>query len=189
VEHTIKTFLRILDPADNSTGGGSASAIAGGMAAALAAMVARLSVGKSGLETADYYQPIIDEAETLAQRLLQGARRDSESFDAVMAAFRMPKASETERAARQMAVSEAMLRATDIPLANAEGCRRVVELCGKLKNRSNPNARSDLECAFHLARAGLSGCLDNVAINLPGIKDANQVQRIQSQVEQLRRMD
>lgn len=178
-----------MDPADNSTGGGSASAIAGGMAAALAAMVARLSMGKPGLEPDDYYRPIIDEAEALSQRLLQGACRDSESFDAVMAAYRMPKASEPERAARQRAVSEAMLRATEIPLANAEGCRRVVELCERLKDRSNPNARSDLECAFHLARAGLGGCLDNVAINLPNVKDANQVQRIQSHAEHLGRLE
>ena len=159
------------------------------MAAALAAMVARLSVGKPGLEPADYYQPIIDEAEGLSRRLLEGARRDSESFDAVMAAFRLPRTSEKEREARHAAVSEAMLQATRIPLQNAEGCRRAIELCRTLAGRSNPNARSDLECALYLARAGLEGCLANVAINLPSIKDANQVHRIQSQAEQLKRLD
>ena len=189
VEPTINTFLRILDPADNSTGGGSASAVAGGMAAALAAMVARLSMGKPGMEPDAFYRPIIDEAEDLSRRLLQGARRDSESFDAVMAAFRLPKTSEKERAARQEAVAEAMLQATRIPLENAESCRRVIERCRTLTGRSNPNAQSDLECALYLARAGLDGCLSNVAINLPKIKDANQVQRIQSQAERLKRLD
>jgi methenyltetrahydrofolate cyclohydrolase len=189
VEQTIKTILRILDPADNSTGGGSASAVAGAMAAALAAMVGRLSIGKPGMEPEDYYRPIITEAEELSGRLLQGARRDSESFDAVMAAYRMPKASDPEQEARQKAISEAILQATEIPLANAEDCRRVVELCHQLWDRSNPNARSDLECAFHLACAGLKGCLDNVAINLPNIKEPNQVQRILSHAEHLRRLE
>jgi formiminotetrahydrofolate cyclodeaminase len=189
VEQTLNTILRILDPADNSTGGGSASAVAGAMAAALAAMVGRLTIGKPGMESEDYYRPIIAEAEELSLRLLQGARLDSESFDAVMAAYRMPKISEPERTARQRAVSEAILQATNIPLANAEDCRRVFELCNQLWDRSNPKARSDLECAFHLARAGLSGCLDNVAINLPNIKDESQIQRIQSRAEHLRRLE
>jgi len=187
MEQSLHTILRILDPADNSTGGGSASAVAGAMAAALAAMVGRLSIGKPGMEPEDYYRPIIAEGEELSGRLLQGARRDSESFDDVMAAYRMPKTSDQERTARQKAVSEAILQATEIPLANAVDCRRVLELCNRLWDRSNLNARSDLQCAFHLARAGISGCLDNVAINLPGLKDENQIQRIQLRVEELRR--
>jgi methenyltetrahydrofolate cyclohydrolase len=189
MEDNIKSFLRVLDPTDNSTGGGTASAIAGAMAASLAAMVARLSIEKPGMESVHYYQAIIDEAEILSRRLFQGARQDSESFDAVMVALRMPKSSEDEQAARQTSIAKVILHATEVPLSNAEGCRRVIELSKKLKGRSNPNAGSDLECAFFLAQAGLNGCLANVAINLPKIKHANQVQRIKSQAEQIRRMD
>lgn len=189
MEADLKAFLRVLDPSDNSTGGGTASAVAGAMAAALAAMVARLSVGKPGLEPAAYYQPIMEEAESLSRRLFQGGREDSESFDAVRAALQMPKASEPEQAARRAALAAAMLRATEVPLANAAGCRRVIELSRMLRGRSNPNAASDLECALFLARAGLDGCLANVAINLPGLKDAGHVNRITSQAEELGRPD
>lgn len=189
MEDNIKSFIRVLDPADNSTGGGTASAIAGAMAAALSAMVARLSIGKSGLESTHYYQAIIDEAEILSRRLFEGARQDSESFDAVMVALQMPKNSEDERAARQMTIAKVMLHATEVPLSNAESCRRVIELCKGLKGRSNPNAGSDLECAFFLAKAGLNGCLANVAINLPKIKNTNQAHQIKSQAEKIGLMD
>lgn len=189
MEANLKSFLRVLDPSDNSTGGGTASAIAGAMAAALAAMVARLSIGKPGLEPAPYYQPILDEAESLSRSLFQGAREDSESFDAVRAALQMPKGSEPERGARQAAIAAAMLRATEVPLSNARGCRRAIELSRMLSGRSNPNAASDLECAFFLAQAGLDGCLANVSINLPSIKDADHVRRIKSQAEELARTD
>jgi formiminotetrahydrofolate cyclodeaminase len=185
MEANIKSFLRVLDPSDNSTGGGTASAVAGAMAAALTAMVARLSVGKPGLEPEPYYQAIGAEAESLSRSLFQGGREDSEAFDAVRAALRLPKASDRDRAARQAALAAAMLRAAEVPLSNARGCRRVVELSRMLKERSNPNAASDLECALLLALAGLDGCLANVAINLPSLKDADQVNRIKSQAEEL----
>jgi formiminotetrahydrofolate cyclodeaminase len=189
MEANLKSFLRVLDPSDNSTGGGTASAVAGAMAAALAAMVARLSAGKPGLDPAADYQPIIEEAEALSRRLFDGAREDSESFDGVRAALKMPKGSEAEQAVRRAALAAAMGRATEVPLENARGCRRALELCRRLEGRSNPNAASDLKSALLLAEAGLKGCLANVDINLPGLKDAAEAERIQSQAAALARLD
>jgi formiminotetrahydrofolate cyclodeaminase len=82
-------------------------------------------------------------------------------------------------------MAAAILHATDVPLANAEGCGRVLALCRKLQGRSNPNAASDLESAGHLALAGLKGCLANVAINLPGVKDPAQAARIRARADAL----
>lgn len=165
------TFRRVLDPADTSTGGGSAAAIAGGMAAALVAMVARLSLNGAGGEPDAYTATIIEEGAALSQALLAGADEDAASFAAVMAAFRLPKASDAEKATRTAAIRAALAHATRVPLRNAELCADVLALVGRLEGRANPRALSDLQSAGHLARAGVLGCLANVDINLPGVKD------------------
>lgn len=164
-------FLRVLDPTDNSTGGGSASAIAGGMAAALAAMVARLSVNGAGSEPDDYYLPIAQAGVNLMHALMAGADEDAQAFNAVMAGYRLPKTTDAEKAARTAAIQAAMAHATRVPLRNAELCTEVLALVARLTGRSNPRALSDLQSAGYLARAGLLGCLANVDINLPGVKD------------------
>jgi formiminotetrahydrofolate cyclodeaminase len=185
----IAAFQKVLDPNDNSTGGGTASAVAGAMAAALVAMVARLSIGRKGSKEASFYQTLISEAERLSTELFTGGRRDAEAFAAVMASFKMPKQTEEQMSARQRGVDEAMLTATRVPLVNAENCRNVLLLKQKLEGHMNPNAASDLECAGHLAKAGLLGCLANVKINLPGLKDESQAAKIAKQVEDLSAME
>lgn len=167
----VETFLRVLDPADNSTGGGAASAIAGAMAAALVAMVAHLSIGKERMEAEVFYRELATEAETLLVKLFNGGREDVQAFGAVREAYSLPKHTDEQRAERRQAIEQAMLQAARVPLANGERCQRVLELCEQLHGRSNPNAASDLKCAIYLARAGLLGCVANVEINLPFIKD------------------
>ena len=171
MDENVEAFLRLLDPADNSTGGGTASSVAGAMAAALVAMVARLSIGKEGLEAKSFYRELSAEAEALSGELLDGGREDSDAFMAVLSAYKLAKDTDEEKSARREAIQRAVLQAAHVPLANMERCWRVLELAMQLRGRSNPNAASDLECALHLARAGLLGCADNVEINLPAIKD------------------
>jgi formiminotetrahydrofolate cyclodeaminase len=171
MDESIEAFLRVLDPADNSTGGGTASAVAGAMAAALVAMVARLSIDKDGLEPEAFYRKLGPEAEALSAELLDGGREDSDAFAAVLVAYRLPKHTDEQKTLRRQAIQRATVKAARVPLANMELCWRVLELAMQLRGRSNPNAASDVECALHLARAGLLGCADNVEINLPAIKD------------------
>lgn len=180
------TFLRVLDPADNSTGGGSASALAGGMAAALAAMVARLSLGTNSPEPEAYYREIAEAGAKLVGALIAGADEDARSFDAVMAAYRLPKGSDAEKQARSVAIKAAMIDATRVPLQNAERCAAVLELVVRLEGRSNPRALSDLQSAGYLARAGLQGCLANVEINLPGVKDPVTAEEIRGAARRLK---
>lgn len=179
------TFLRVLDPADASTGGGSASALAGGMAASLAAMVARLSGRAAGGEPDAVYAAIAAEGAALSQALIAGADEDTVSFAAVMAAYRLPKATEAERAKRSAAIRAAMTHATRVPLRNAVLCAEVLALVARLEGRSNLRALSDLQAAGHLARAGLLGCLANVEINLPGVKDEAAAAEIREAARQL----
>ncbi len=171
MNENVEAFLRVLDPTDSSTGGGTASAVAGAMAAALVVMVARLSIGKDGLHTEAFYRELGAEAQVLSDELLHGGREDSEAFAAVCAAYRLAKHTDEERTVRRQAIQRATIEAARVPVANMERCWRVLELAMQLRGRSNPNAASDLECALHLARAGLLGCADNVEINLPAIRD------------------
>jgi len=183
---TVTAFLQVLDPGNNSTGGGTASALAGAMAAALAAMVARLSVGK-GLGASDtVYRELSATGETLSAELAAGAARDADAFAAVTAAYRLPRETPEQKAERAQAVQAAMINAARVPLDNAGMCVQTLELAGTLEGRSNPDALSDLQCACYLARAGLDGCLANVAINLPAIKDPAVVSAIKEQVRVLR---
>jgi formiminotetrahydrofolate cyclodeaminase len=173
----METFEKILDPDDTSAGGGSASALAGAMAAALLAMAARLSKPSPDGGLADY-GALVERGKALSARLREGADEDRRAFQAVVDAYRLPKGSEAERAARQRAVQEAWAFAAETPLANARVCLAALELGLEFEARLNPNVASDWSCGLRLARAGALGCLDNVAINLPNLKDAGLAKRL-----------
>jgi formiminotetrahydrofolate cyclodeaminase len=185
-DEDIAAFLKVVDPEDDQTGGGTAAAVAGAMAAGLAGMVARLSVGKDGMEPDPYYHEIDAEAQVLTGALLRGGREDSEAFGAVMRAFTLPKCTDAEVAARSAAIQEGMVGAAKVPLQNAERCASVIDLVSRLRGRSNRNAASDLEVAGALARTALVGCLANVAINVESIKDENTAHALTTRAAELR---
>jgi len=166
----IVAFLKVLDPEDDSTGGGAASAVAGAMAAGLAGMVARVSKGKPDMEADAFYEEIDERAQHLTRELLTGAVDDSMAFEAVMEGFRMPKDTDEQKAARSAAIQDGLGRATDVPLANAERCTEVLKLVKRLAPKHNLNAASDLDVGRRLALAALEGCVDNVEINLGSLK-------------------
>lgn len=182
----LAALLKVLDPTDNATGGGTASAVAGAMAAALVGMVARLSLGKKGMQPDDFYSKIDSEAQKLTEQLLNGSNSDSIAFEQVQTAFKLPKETDEQKAKRKSAIAEAMLQATRVPLENAKACRLVLDLRQELEKCFNANAASDLDCAAHLAKAGLLGCLANVAINLVSIKDEKMVQNLKNETAWLR---
>jgi len=183
MQENINAFLRVLDASDNSTGGGTASSVAGAMAAGLAAMVARLSMGKKDLEPTQHYQTIAEEAEMLSHELFKGGHEDAAAFDRVSTAYKMPKDTAEAKTVRSQTIQSAMLHAAEVPLSNAGRCKRVLELCNSLKNSFNTNAASDLDCGIHLATAALKGCAANVRINLPYIKDENTRKDIEVRLE------
>jgi len=180
MERNIKAFERVLDSSDNTTGGGTASCIAGAMAAGLIGMVARLSMGKAELMPTEHYEGIAERAEQLAGELFDGGRIDSEAFAVVSTAFKMPKQTADQKEARSKAIQEGMAHCAEVPLANASRCREVLHLASRLAEQYNTNAASDLQCGQYLASAALKGCAANVRINLPSIKDKAMAQRIEA---------
>ncbi len=183
MDKNLKAFLKVIDSQDNTTGGGSASSIAGAMAAGLVGMVARLSMGKKDLAPSDHYEAIALKAENLSGELFAGGSKDSDAFAVVSNSFGLPKGTDEEKTTRSKAINEGMILCAEVPLENAVMCREVIKLCAQLQKKYNTNASSDLKCAQLLAEAGLKGCGVNVRINLPYLKDEGKVSDLESRLE------
>lgn len=165
---SVQELLERLGSNDPVPGGGSASALAAAMGAALVAMVAELTIGRPDYaqheETVRHLR--FDALERRAE-LISLAQEDATAYDAVVRARRMPKDSEEEKAARSVALGKAMVDAARAPLRAAVVAREVLDLAQRIASIGNRNAVSDAGVAALLAAAGLRGALLNVQINLP----------------------
>jgi formiminotetrahydrofolate cyclodeaminase len=149
-------------------GGGSAAALAGAMGAALVSMVAELSLGRGASEEEEARIRELGHAGRSQQAaLLDLSEEDSAAYAAVVAARRLPRESDEERAARTTALNAAMHAAADVPLRTAAAAAEVLELAERMAPIGNRNAVSDVGVAAVLAVAGVRGALLNVRINLP----------------------
>lgn len=149
-------------------GGGSASAIAGAMGAALVAMVVELSIGRP--DAAGHAQELAEIGEAAQRRreaLLELAAEDAAAYQAVVDARRLPKDTDQERRTRGLAMTASMRDAAEAPLRAARGALEVLELAARVAPIGNPNAASDAGVAAQLASAAVRGCALNVRINLP----------------------
>lgn len=182
----MEIFLNVLDPEDTSTGGGSASAIAGAMAGALIAMVSNLSHSIPNGSNKVFYDHIYNKAKQVSQQLIEGSKQDTQAFQSVRKSYQLTRQTEEEKITRQQAIQAAWLEATQVPLKNAKLCMRVYELATELAGKINPQVISDFRCAILLAHAGLLGCLENVTINLPMLKDKSVIAQITQQTGDLR---
>lgn len=152
---------------DPTPGGGSAAALSGALGAALAAMVCAMPRSRGGTpEERARLDAALEKARAAGTRLRALVDEDTTAFDAVMAAFRMPKGTDDEKAARKRAIASASARATEVPLWTAESCLEVMEAAAEAAACGNPNAASDSRTAAATALAGLLGALENVRINV-----------------------
>lgn len=165
-------FIEELASDSPAPGGGSVSALAGSLGAALASMVANLTVGKEKFkEHEKEIQLSLDTATRLKNKLKGLVDEDTEAFNRVMAAFKMPKAKDEEKKARSKAIQEAMQHAAKIPMEVAEACLEILVITELLVKKGNPNALSDGGVGALMAAAGVQGAVFNVRINLGSIKD------------------
>ena len=172
VDMTIRGFVDELSTDSPAPGGGSVAALCGALGAALAAMVANLTIGKKGFEKArEEMDRIAAEGQRIKDAFLADIDRDTDAFNAVMAAARLPQKSEEEKAARARAMEEANRGAIEVPLGVLERCDAVLDLAEAVAERGNPNSASDAAVAALCAGACAEGAYDNVLINLPGVAD------------------
>jgi glutamate formiminotransferase/formiminotetrahydrofolate cyclodeaminase len=153
-------------------GGGSVAAHAGALAAALAQMVAGLTVGKKKYAAVDAeMRGVALRAAALGNTLSALVARDAEAYAAVAAAYKLPQEPEAAAAVRHEAVTAALLRAAAVPLETARACAAVAELAIVVAARGNTNAASDAGIAALLADAGCKGAAFNVRINVAALED------------------
>jgi formiminotetrahydrofolate cyclodeaminase len=183
VEKTVSQILDAFASSDPTPGGGSASALAGAMGASLLLMVARMPKTRT---SPDADRAALDAAATVlgptAAELRRLVDRDTAAYDEVVAAYRLPKASDSEKAARRDAIQRAMRSAIEAPLAVMRACRAGLEAAAVVERHGNPNAASDVTVAKELLGAGLKGARANVEINLPSVNDAEYVERVRSEI-------
>lgn len=165
-------YTRKLSTADPTPGGGSASAAVGAYAAGLVCMVASLTAeSPKHQDVAARAEAIGKKARALMEALLRSVDEDVTAFDEVSAAYRLPKSSDAEKAARTDAIQRALLAATEPPMrvidASVEACR----LAAELVDFGNRNAISDVGCAALFAGAAAQGASLNVGINTKSLKD------------------
>jgi len=181
VNMTLRGFADELSMDSPAPGGGSVAALCGALSAALAAMVANLTVGKKGYEAV--HNDMVATAvrgQALKDQLLDAVDRDTRAFNKVMEAFRLPKTTPEQAAEKDRAVEDANKEATLVPL---EVLEKAVEAAGLARTAAaggNRNSVSDAGVAGLAAEAAGEGAYYNVLINLAGIKDrkfSEQVRR------------
>jgi glutamate formiminotransferase/formiminotetrahydrofolate cyclodeaminase len=187
---TLQPFLDALASEEPAPGGGSAAAAAGAMAAALGRMVAQLARARA-LKTQGVAPPVWAEAEAelhaLERELARAVDEDSESFLAIRAARRLPKATAGEQQVRAAAIAASTVLAAEVPLGVAARCLRVRERLLAFQAQVPAAMASDVSTALALALAGWQGAHDNVAINLQGLAaDAEPHRRIAAALAQLK---
>ena len=186
-----KTVLELLDAFSAPTptpGGGSAAALAGAVAASLLAMVAGMPKTKTGSTES---RTVLDAAHrtllSLRAELVALIDRDAAAYDLVVAAYKLPKATDDEKATRKAAVAKAMRVATDVPLETARAAARVAAQGRIVAEHGNPNAKSDAGVAISLAMTALSGGHMNVTANLGGLGDEAYAAAVKEELAALMR--
>jgi glutamate formiminotransferase/formiminotetrahydrofolate cyclodeaminase len=168
-------------------GGGSVAASCGVLAAALSAMVCRLTVGKKKYEAVKEELTVLrDKADALREELTGLIDTDKEAFNAVMTAFKLPKSTDEDAARREAAVQEATKLASLVPLTVMKKSLEVLELALVVAEKGNENSISDAGVAGLTGLAAIEGASYNVRINLKNLTDKSFVDDTRSKVAELR---
>ena len=171
-ELTIKEFINKVISNDPVPGGGSVSALNGALAGALAAMVANLTIGrKKYAEVNDIMVELSSRFEKLSSRLIEDVDRDSDAYNRVFAAFKMPKETDEEKQARSEAIQRETKYAAQVPMEVARAVYDVLPMIDTVAQKGNSNAVTDACVSMMCARTAILGALLNVRINLTSIKD------------------
>ena len=185
---SISDFLKKLASEAPVPGGGSVAALAGSLGAALIAMYCKLGMVRKGINSDDQeiLQKTSIEAASYQTKLTTLITEDSLAYTEVMQAYKLPKTTDEETKARQIAIQRAFHLAVEIPLETMNACVECLYLITEVALIGNPSAFSDLKVAQYMCQSGANGALDNILINLPSIKDAEFVKKVDSKVAKLK---
>jgi len=165
-------FLEKLASNAPTPGGGGGAAMAGALAVALTSMVGNLTVGKEKFaEQEAEVKDILAKAEALRLQMLDLVNADAEVFNSFMVSYRLPKATDEEKLARNQAIQNAAKQAAEVPFKITEACLDVMKLAERIAVIGNPSAITDAAVSSIIARAALRSASYNVVVNLKLIKD------------------
>jgi formiminotetrahydrofolate cyclodeaminase len=183
---SVTDLLAAFRSSEPTPGGGSASALAGAVGASLLAMVAVLPKPRAATEEETRRLTAAGARCTgLAEELAALIDRDSAAYELVVGAFRLPKGSDEEKAARTDAIQRGLTAATEAPLDVMRACAAAMDQAAVVAAFGNRNASSDVQVGLELLGAGLRGARLNVEINLGSLKDAPYVARAREEAERL----
>ena len=183
---TLTEFLEKTASNSPVPGGGSIAALSAAIAASLSEMVAHLTIGKKSYEALEEeMQEIAKDAFQYRERLIRYIDKDSNAYNDVMTAFKLPKGTEQERNNREEAIQEALINAALVPLNVARHAFKIIELAGKVVKQGNKNAVTDAAVAVMMARTAALSALYNVKINLASIKDTDFVEEIREEIKHM----
>jgi len=160
--------------------------VAAATGAAMVAMVARLTEGRPGFEAVpERMRDVAAHADEERAALLDLADRDAEAFDAVMAAFKLPKVTDDDKTSRLAAIQAAFAGAADVPMEVARRASALLDEAAEIIAKGNPDAASDGMSGAAMLHAGVLCALANVSINAGSLKDAALAERLRSQAAEL----
>lgn len=186
VKLDLRDFINELSSDSPAPGGGSVAALAGALGSALTSMVANLTIGKPEYqEFRDEMEDVAVNAQTYKDDLLRAIDRDTDAFNKLMNALRLPKKTDEQIVEKEQAVEEATKQACLVPLEVMKKSLEVLKLAQVVAERGNENAASDAGVASLMARSAVEGAGLNVKINLPGIKDVEFKDKMKTEVRNL----
>ena len=167
-------------------GGGSVAAMSGSLGVALGVMVANLLVSKAGFEEyGEELGRIAEEGQEIKEFLVTAIDEDTNAFDKVIKAMRMPKDSDSEKKLRDEKMQEGYKAATEIPLVIVEYCNKALNICDDISKLMDESMASDVGTGAHMSIAGARSAAYNVRINLNNLKDQKYVDNTKAKLSKL----
>jgi formiminotetrahydrofolate cyclodeaminase len=183
---TISEFLEKTASAEPLPGGGCTAALNAALAAGLTEMVANLTIGRKQFQAVEEdMREIAKTAAYLRKKLQNDIDNDARAYQAVLAAFKLPKTTDEDKKQRSNAIQQAFKTAATVPLGVARDAIKILDLAARAIKSGNPNAVTDGAVAVLAARTAALAAAYNVKINLSAIKDTQFVADLTRKIENL----
>ncbi len=190
IQHTLKSFVQEVDSPSPAPGGGSVAALAATLGTALARMVGHLSIGKKKFKALDpdiqeRFIQVFESLTAIEEELLHLVDKDTEAFNLIMAAYRMPKTDDVEVLARHEKIQAGTREAIKVPAMVANLGLAALERLDIILTYGNKQAVSDVGVATLMLAAGIEGALLNVMINVSSLDDPEDIEKHQATTQDL----
>lgn len=186
IDLTIKEFLAKTAGSDPVPGGGSIAALNGAIASGLAEMVANLTIGKKKYEDREeQMKQLAASANNHRVFFLEDIDADSDAYNKVFDAFKLPKETDEEKAERSKQIQAATKIAAEVPMEVARRAYTIMDMIAEVGENGNQNAITDACVSMMSARTAVLGAILNVKINLSSLKDEEYVAKMKAECDQL----